>query len=344
VTALLLVVGVALIGLAVFDVLTTTVSLGSGAGPVTRAVSRGSWSAARRLTRDHTALRRVGVAILLASIALWLLLIWSGWTLVFTALDSAVVDATTGAPATFGQRVYFAGYTILTLGNGDYRPAGDLWRLVTVLAVANGFAVLTLAITYLVPVVSAATEKRRLAAHLDALGSSPHGLLLGAWDGADFEALGRDLGGLGPQLLLHEQRHHTYPVLHYFHSGEPATAAPLRLAALDEALTIAEHGLAEQVRPHDRRLDVLRQAVTSYLGTTAQYLSTGEERPPPTSVQPLRDAGIPTVDDDTYTAAVGTLDDRRRQLLALLRHDAWEWADLAPDGSLGGRGRGRPGG
>jgi hypothetical protein len=43
VTALLLIVGVGLIALAALDVLITTVSLGSGAGPVTRAVSRGSW-------------------------------------------------------------------------------------------------------------------------------------------------------------------------------------------------------------------------------------------------------------------------------------------------------------
>lgn len=327
-TLLLALAGAALIVLTTVDVLTTTVSVGRGAGPVTRVLSRGLWGSARSLSTNHTTLRRAGVSVLLISIAAWLLLIWTGWTLIFSASPSAVIDATTGAPATIGQRIYYAGYTIFTLGNGDYRPVGDVWRLATVLAVANGFAVLTLAITYLVPVVSAATEKRQLAAHLHALGSTPQGLLLEGWDGVGFDVLGRDLGGLGPQLLLHQERHLTYPVLHYFHSGTPDTAAPLRLAALDEALTIAQHGLPEHLRPSDRRLTLLRQALTAYLEVTGQYLSIGDDLAPPPTLQPLRAAGVPTVDDETFAASIVPLNERRRRLLALVQHDAWRWDDL----------------
>ena len=69
--------------------------------------------------RVISACAQAGVTILLVSIALWLILTWLGWSLVFAASANAVVDATTAAPATIGQRVYFAGYTLLTLGNGD---------------------------------------------------------------------------------------------------------------------------------------------------------------------------------------------------------------------------------
>jgi hypothetical protein len=170
VTLLLVLSGLALIGVATTDALTTTVSLGSGAGPVTRVVSRSVWAVARAAwPHRHGALRRAGVAVLLCSILGWIVLVWAGWSLVFSAAEAAVVDAVTGAPASVEQRIYFAGYTLLTLGNGDFRPDGPLWRMATVLAAGNGFGLVTLSISYLVPVVSAATEKRQLAAHLHAL-------------------------------------------------------------------------------------------------------------------------------------------------------------------------------
>lgn len=329
-TLLLVVLGAALIGVATFDVLTTTVSLGSGAGPVTRIVSRGTWSAARTLWPDrHVALRRAGLGVLLLSILTWLLLVWTGWTAVFAAADTAVVDATTGEPATLEQRIYFAGYTILTLGNGDYRPGGPVWRLATVLAVGNGFMLVTLGITYLVPVVSAATEKRQLAAHLHTLGPSPQDLLVGGWDGVSFAPLQRDLDGLAPELILLGQRHHTYPVLHYFHATTRALSAPLQLAALDEALTILEYGVADDVRPQDRRLTAVRTAFTDYLDTvTAGYLDPPADPPPPPDLAPLRSAGIPTVDDDAFARALAGIADRRRRLLGLAHHDAWRWEDV----------------
>lgn len=330
-TFLLAALGATLIGLATFDVLTTTVSLGSGAGPLTRLVSRGLWAAGRKaFADDHAALRRVGVAVLLVSILAWLLLVWGGWTLVFAATENAVVDATRGEPASLVQRLYFAGSTILTLGMGDYHPAGSTWQIATVLAVANGFMIVTLAITYLIPLVSAGTDKRRLAAHLHALGPSPQDLLVGTWDGESFAALGRDLAGMTSELLLYQQRHHTYPVLHYFHSGQPATATPLRLAALDEALTILAYGVAPDGRLHDRRLVVLRKALTAYLDTvTDRYLGPTEDVPPPPELAPLREAGIPTVDDAAFARAVADLAERRRTLAGLLHHDAWRWQDIA---------------
>jgi hypothetical protein len=330
-TLLLVLSGLALIGVATADALTTTVSLGSGAGPVTSVVSRSVWAVARAIwPHRHGALRRAGVAVLLCSILSWIVLVWAGWSLVFSAADAAVVDALTGAPASVEQRIYFAGYTLLTLGNGDFRPDGPLWRMATVLAAGNGFGLVTLSISYLVPVVSAATEKRQLAAHLHALGPSPQDLVAGGWDGSSFAPLVRDLAGLHQQLLLHQQRHHTYPVLHYFHATEPAVAAPLRLAALDEGLTLLFHGVAPHARPDDRRLTALGQALDAYLDTvTASYLDPPAESPPPPDLTRLREAGIPTVDDSAFADAVRRLAERRRRLLGLVQHDAWTWDDIA---------------
>lgn len=83
------------------DALLNTVSVGSGGGWMTTRVgplpdrSHGACSA-----RVISACGQVRGAILLVSIALWLILTWRGWSLVFAASANAVVDATTAAPAT----------------------------------------------------------------------------------------------------------------------------------------------------------------------------------------------------------------------------------------------------
>lgn len=321
--------GALLIVVVAVDALTTTVAVGSGAGWMTRRLSTGLWTAARHVVGDrHDALRRVGVAVTLTSIAAWLLLAWLGWTLVFAASSSAVVDATSGEPATVGQRWYFAGYTLLTLGNGDYRPEGLVWQVATVLTVGNGFVLVTLAITYLVPLASAVTQMRQLAASVDALGATPDAVLTGAFDGDGLQELQGGLAGLEQQLLLHQQRHLTYPMLHYFHSSEPGTSAPLQLVILDEALTLLEAGVAADVARPQRLVQRLRGALSGYVNVLSHYVSPASQPPPAVPLDALRAAGIPTVDDETYRAAVRALEQRRRLLAGTLAHDAWAWTHV----------------
>lgn len=80
----------------------------------------------------------------------WLLLLWAGWTLVFSASPEAVLQDPEGVPADGWARAYFAGFSVFTLGVGDYVPNGPVWQLLTVVAVVSGLALTTMAITYLV--------------------------------------------------------------------------------------------------------------------------------------------------------------------------------------------------
>lgn len=56
----------------------------------------------------------------------------------------------TGNPAGTVERLYFTGYTVFTLGNGDFRPGAGTWQLATVAATGTGLVLITLAITYAV--------------------------------------------------------------------------------------------------------------------------------------------------------------------------------------------------
>jgi hypothetical protein len=333
-TVLFLVAGVVLIGLALVDALQTTVSA-SGGGPLTTRLARGLWQAALALHRpdsgSHRLLAAMGVAILLSVFLLWIVLLWGGYLLLFSAEPGAVVHASSGAPATFWERVYFTGFTVSTLGMGDFVPRGAAWRVLTAFASLNGLFLVTLSITYLLPVLSAVVAKRRLAATIDNLGRTPAQIVVHGWDGESLSSLEQPLAQLVPLIELHAQRHLAYPVLHFFHSTEERAAAGPRVAALSEALRLIEH-LPAGVQPPPAVVHAARQAVDGFLSTlSSAFIQHAEQAsdPPPdsASVRTLRAAGLP-VEETIRDPQTGTSSEegrRRRLLHAFIRDDGWTW-------------------
>jgi hypothetical protein len=149
--------GAVMVGLAVLDALTTTLVVSSAAGPLTSRIGRSWWRLVHRLARrpDPRWLTSAGPIIAVLTLSGWLLLLWGGWTLVFSAAPDAVLDDSAGVAADGWARAYFAGFSVFTLGVGDHVPNGAVWQLLTVVAVISGLALTTMSITYLVPVVTA---------------------------------------------------------------------------------------------------------------------------------------------------------------------------------------------
>lgn len=310
------------------DVLWTTLRL-TGGGPLTSWVTNGLWRLTVRLTRSHEKLALSGFFILLFTVGLWLLLDWLGWVLVFEMSSRAVLHAPTGRPADFWERVYFAGSTIFTIGNGEYRPGGAVWRTLTALAAANGFSLVTLTITYLLPIVTAELGRRRLAVYITALGRTPHEILVRAWNGKDFGRLPDHLVALTMPFMEVGQGHLAYPVLHIIHSHTRETALAPSAAVLDEAITLFA-GVCPEQRPDKVAFYPLRQAIAEFLSTLSEaHLEAESEPPPPPSLEPLRAAGIVTVTDEEFRLALAPLVDRRRLLLGLVQQEAWRWEDVA---------------
>jgi hypothetical protein len=120
------------------------------------------------------------------------------------------------------------------------------------------------------------------------------------------------------------ERHHTYPVLHYFHSVRVESAAAPALMHLSQALDLLHHGVAPDVRPDPATLGPLDRAMGAFLATLASfYITPGDKPIPPPSLAPLRAAGVPTVEDHQYTASIAATEPRRRLLAALLADDGW---------------------
>lgn len=329
---LLILAGVFIIAATIADLLLTTVS-SRGAGPISASFARITWASflgAHRQLRSQRLLANGGLTILLGTVLIWAFLLWGGWTLVFLGGEGAIVSSTSKRPADVWAHVYFAGFTLFTLGLGDYKPSGPLWQFLTALCAANGLLTMTLSVTYLLPVLSAVALKRQIASMIMLLGGTPAAILKQSWNGADFKALNEPLTQLYPAITLLAQQHLAYPNLHYFHSTEVGTAFAPRLAALDEAAAFLRGSVRPDARPDPLTLMLFDGAVRQLMETLAPaHIQPANEAPPPFSVVP---AGARA--NCAYTEALEGEPHpdgrafRRRLHLAFVQNDGWTWADV----------------
>lgn len=323
----MIVLGVLLLAVVFYDALCTTLATTAAGGPLTARVSAGGWWVARRIARGPRSalLEFAGPLILAVTISLWLVLMWAGWTLIFSHPD-AVVSSSSGAPADAWSRIYFAAFTTFTLGIGDFVPNGAPWQVLTSVAVISGLALTTTAITYLVPVVTAVTERRTQASLIASLGGTPQDIVISGWREGSLQYLQEQLPDIATSIMLTAERHLTYPVLHYFHSPHRHKDFRIQLCNLDEAVTLLQHGIPDHLRPHPAALRSIRHASNLVIEVVRTNPSRPEE-PPTLDLTPLTEAGIPTVDASTFARRLDDLTEHRCRLAAFVRHSPWHGED-----------------
>jgi hypothetical protein len=324
-TILLLLVGIALLALVAYDVISTALSVGTGGGPLTSRLGAGWWHLARRLAArpDGPIMACVGPVMILLTIAVWLGLLWGGWTLVFASDPEAVISSATREPASGWSRVYFAGLTVFTLGMGDYLPNGQPWEVLTAVAVISGLGLTTLAITYLVPVVGAVTARRVQASTIAGMGATPQEIVISGLHGAHFAFFEHRLQALSDSLLQTAEQHLSYPVLHYFHSSERHVDLRTQAYQLDEAVTLLRYGVSEEVRPHPAALEGIRHAIGQLTMRATDEPADDADTPAIPDLNPLRAAGIPVVEEDAFERSVAGLAGHRRRLAAFASESLW---------------------
>ncbi len=280
------------------DVLATTLTLGEGAGWLTRRLLGWLWGRILRLRPRGSRSRLLadaGPTLLVLTVLIWVLATWAGWWLVFLGSGS-VESAETGAPASAADVAYYAGFAVFTLGVGDFVADSPFWRVTTSVASFGGLALVTLAITYLLSVVSAVVSRRALATQITALGSTAGEVVVRGWTGASFaSAFTQHLVGLAGPLATVAQQHFAYPVLHYFRSASPDESAPVAIAVLDDALFLLAAAVDPAAAPEPSAVESARHAIARYIRTVGGTSAAApEDAPPPApSVEPLRRAGVP---------------------------------------------------
>jgi hypothetical protein len=329
VAAALVVLGLIVLVVAGVDVVWTVLAAGSGAGPLTARLSSVAWRVALALGRRdngsrHALLAVFGMVIVIAMLVSWVVVASGAWLLISSAYDGAVRVAESGEPADLMQRAAFVGVNLFTLGSSDVVGGDGLWQFLPTAIAASGVVALTLGIGYIVPVASAVAERRQLAQYVLSLGSTPERVLTNAWTGSDFGALGQHLVALIPMLHLAGEHQLTYPAIAYFHSGREEASSSLSIVVLDDVVTLLRCGVAVDVRPDPATIDAMGRTVGVFLDTVGtESLAGGVDPLPPPDLGPLRAAGIPTVTDADFDAAIAGDGQRRRQLAGLLAHDGW---------------------
>ncbi len=324
--------GVLLSLINIYDFAYTTLSA-NGVGLITGRLSRGLWKFFLLVCRRRGANRffnHAGMFTIILNLSTWIILTWAANSLIILSDERSVVSATNGTPASRVEKIYFTGNTLATLGIGDFKPGTNFWRIYTVIISFSGLTILTIAITYLVQVLTAEISKRQMSIYIATLGGTPQSILLNGWNGKDFRKLERDFAGLSAMILAHAQNHLAFPILHHFHSSEIKESSSINLTALDEALTILKLCIPETAQTADLDVGSLRKSLTTYLLTLESDFIQASDRPLPIpDLAMLQQEGVPIIDDPKrIEAGYKKLDLRRKLLRALLENDGWRSSDL----------------
>lgn len=327
----LLIGGLAVVIFVSVDILWSTIST-KGGGPLTMAVTTGCWKVARVsfrfVIRRHRVLESSALVTMVVTFLVWVAGIWLGWTMVFSADAQLVIYQMTDEPAVWTDRFYFAGMVLLTLGTGDVVAGGSGWRMLSMVASFNGLVVITLTITYLMSVISAAIEKRKLALSIDALGGSAREILKSGWDGSGFGALDDKLQLIADDLMMHAERHLAYPVLQFFHPKNPWASLPVSVAKLDDLTTLMSRCLTDDTRYNRTTVRALRRAVDLYIRRIRLSHVSDVDRPPPMpDFEALRGRGMKLRSYRTCREAFAKRTDMRSTLMGLVESEGWDWPE-----------------
>lgn len=322
------ILGVIMYVITVNDILKTTLSL-EGGGWMTNQFSKLIWKISVRLARNNgrsKILGKTGYVILTGIIIFWVGLLWGSFSLLLFSDTESLVTSTDKVAVNGIEKLYFAGYTLSTLGSGEYIPATDFWRIVTNIFSFTGLVLLTMSVTYFVPLLQAVIEQQKLAVQISGYGENPQEMIINTYDGKHYQGLTSNASQLTLALIKHTQNHKAYPVIHYFHNNNANYNTILELSKIHECLIILQELVKEEHRPKANELRSLKVAFDNYFKVIAQVTGTQSQENqdvPTIKTDKLQEKGFINADIDTTCQLPG-----RKQFYTLVKNDGWQWENL----------------
>ncbi|MDP9070254.1 MAG: potassium channel family protein [Actinomycetota bacterium] len=290
-TILVLISGVALVALVVWDIILTLFHP-AARGPLSYSANRTTWRVARGVSLRLLAgrgLNYAGPFAVVINLLAWVVGSWLGFALIYLPyVGSFSYDPSTPFAAKgILEALYISGVTITTVGFGDVVATGGLLRMVAVLEAATGFGVLSSGIAFVLAVYPLISQLRSTGLQLVDAGA------------LELEGAVRVVCQAGPSHLtavardLTEDHEHLrrFPVLYYFESGnrEESLSAVVRGSTL---LLIALRCAPESSMDYASvYADMMENVIARLLGDLERDFLGGRRRGKPQPDPPGGNAG-----------------------------------------------------
>ncbi len=241
--------GAALVLLVLRDIF-HTLGHPEGQGSLSRLVLSTIWRLSRLRSGRGRLARLAGPLALLSVVIVWGALAVVGWALLYwPSVPAGFVYASgpvTGGTNRVLDALYISMVTMSTLGFGDIAPAAGWLRIATPLEAFFGFALLTVAVSWVLRIYPALTRRRVLAIRLSSLRRAD---VLVELPNADSALLPGVLERLSTDIIQAQVDLSEYSETYYFRDDDPNASLA---AALPYAAELARTG-ATSSRP-DMRL------------------------------------------------------------------------------------------
>lgn len=165
------VLGTGLILFVIVDLLWTTLWVDGGSGWFTDRLTTSIWKLIRRVDKKIF-YNLAGPIILALTLFSWVLLLWIGATLIFSGNPEAIVNTSTNQSINGLEVAYYSGFTLFTLGIGDYTAQTLFFKIATIFISGIGMLLLTFSASYIISVVGAVVSKRSLARSIMGIGEN----------------------------------------------------------------------------------------------------------------------------------------------------------------------------
>ncbi|WP_156879224.1 potassium channel family protein [Salinimicrobium xinjiangense] len=264
-----IILGLTIIVLIFLDFFHTTLS-GNGFGIFSRILNQ----LLNRLilqNRNRSIFLYSGTIHLLITTCIWLLLLFLGAFIVFSADDDMVIHGATGLLGSNVDIFYFTSYVLSTLGIGDFVPGNDTSRVLTGILSFSGFILITTGLTYLLSVINAVLSKKELSFFISSIGEDVEEIYDYFTNQDALSAFISDAGELRQQILKNASSYLAFPMVSYFLTKNEKAALILQLARLYEVLMVIRQDWETQSIQYNK--------LSSTICAIEKYLELGLEEP-----------------------------------------------------------------
>jgi len=317
-----LVVGILLLALVIVDLIWTSLWVDGGAGPLTKQITNLIWNILRRIDKNSSGILRLsGPLILISILLIWVVILWLAWTFIFASFIGGVVNTARKDAITMIDYLYYAGYVLFTLGNGEITPTNGTVQLLTSIASASGMLNLTLAVSYIFSTLDGVVKRRSFASSISGMASSSVDLVKRSWDGEKFHDSDIIFHSLAEQLseIAFEQK--AYPLLNYYHTSNKEHSITYTLPIFYDAVNLIEFGAKSKGIVNPLMLRNVRSTIVDYLKSSSKV---SEKEFKDTDILPypdlksLHDVGIEVYSQREFEDSLNHLRENRRRISNIL--------------------------